>query len=58
MGFPVTEALTPSLTGSLSPETRARWKERYRTIKKYGIRTAFSGLTTTSQKSFQIIYLY
>lgn len=40
-----TEALTPSLTGRLSPETRNRWKERYRRAKKYGIRTAFSGVT-------------
>ena len=47
MVFPTTEALTPSLTSRLSPDTRAKWKERYRIAKKYGIRTAFSGVTGT-----------
>ena len=47
MVFPTTEALTPSLTSRLSPDTRTKWKERYRIAKKYGIRTAFSGVTGT-----------
>ena len=47
MVFPTAEALTPSLTGHLSADTRAIWKERYRTAKKYGIRTVFSGVTGT-----------
>ena len=43
--IPTAEALTPSLTSRLSPETRTKWKERYRTAKKYGIRAAFTGVT-------------
>lgn len=45
MVFPTAEGLTPSLTSRLSAATRARWKERYRIGKKYGIRAAFSGVT-------------
>ena len=47
MVFPTTEALTPSLTSRLSADTRAKWKEHYRIAKKYGIRTAFSGVIGT-----------
>ena len=43
--LPTAEALTPSLTQNLHPATRALWKERYRTAKKYGIRVAFTGVT-------------
>ena len=39
------EALTPCLTKRLSPERRNRLKEHYRKVKKYGIRTAFAGIT-------------
>ena len=38
---------TPCLMGGLSPERRNRLKERYRKIKKYGIRAGFAGLTGT-----------
>ena len=47
MVFPTTGALTPSLTSRLSANTRAKWKERYRIVKKYGIRMVFSGVTCT-----------
>ena len=47
MVLPTTEALTPSLTQGLSTETRLRWKERYRTAKKYGIRSAFAAVSGT-----------
>lgn len=47
MVFPTADALTPCLTSRLSAETRNIWKERYRIGKKYGIRTAFSGVTGT-----------
>lgn len=39
--------LTPSLTGRLHPDTRAKWKERYRFTKKYGLRVAFGAVTGT-----------
>ena len=39
------EALTPCLTKRLSPERRNRLKERYRKVKKYGIRAGFAGVT-------------
>ena len=45
MVLPTTEALTPCLTSRLSSDTRAKWKERYRIGKKYGIRAGFSGVT-------------
>ena len=47
MVFPTADALTLCLTSRLSAETRNIWKERYRIGKKYGIRTAFSGVTGT-----------
>lgn len=47
MVLPTTEALTPCLTSRLSSDTRAKWKERYRIGKKYGIRAGFSGVTGT-----------
>ena len=47
MVLPTAEGLTPSLTSRLSADTRARWKERYRIGKKYGLRAAFSGVTCT-----------
>lgn len=47
MVLPVAEALTPCAMGRCSPETRNRWKERYRYAKKYGIRAAFAGVSVT-----------
>lgn len=51
MVLPTTEAFTLCLTGRLSSDTRAKWKERYRIGKKYGIRVAFSGVTGTGLAS-------
>lgn len=39
------EALTPCLTNCLLSDTLTKWKERYRQIKKYGIRAVFSSVT-------------
>jgi len=47
MVFSTADVLKPCLTSRLSAETRNIWKERYRIGKKYGIRTAFSGVTGT-----------
>ena len=47
MVFPTAEALTPCLTGRLSPETRKIWKERYRITKKYGVRVGFGAISGT-----------
>jgi hypothetical protein len=48
MVLPRAEALTPCLMGRCSPQTRERWKGRYRYAKKYGIRAGFAGVTGTS----------
>lgn len=45
--YGITDNITPCLTSRLSSDTRAKWKERYRIGKKYGIRAAFSGVTGT-----------
>jgi hypothetical protein len=47
MEIPISEGLTPCLTGGWSCERRRRWKERYRYVKKCGIRVGFAGVTTT-----------
>ena len=47
MVLPRAEALTPCLMGRCSPQTRERWKGRYRYAKKYGIRAGFAGVTGT-----------
>lgn len=47
MVLPGAEALTPCLMGRCSPETRKLWKDRYRSVKKYGIRAGFVGVTGT-----------
>jgi hypothetical protein len=47
MVFPTAEALTPCLTQKLPPETRKKWRERYRSVKKYGVRTMFGAVTGT-----------
>ena len=47
MVFSTADVLKPCLTSRLLAETRNIWKERYRIGKKYGIRTAFSGVTGT-----------
>ena len=47
MVFPTAEALTPCLTGKLPPETRDKWKERYRITKKYGVRVGFGAISGT-----------
>lgn len=45
MVLPSAEALTPCLTKRLSPERRNNLKEKYRKVKKYGIRFAFGSVT-------------
>ena len=46
MVFPTAETLTmPCLTQRLSPETRDKWKDRYRYTKKYGVRITFGVVT-------------
>lgn len=43
--LPTAEALTPCLTQRLTPETREKWKERYRVTKKYGVRVGFASVS-------------
>ena len=45
MVLPTTDALTPCILGKCSPETRNKWKERYRFAKKYGIRASFTTIS-------------
>ena len=46
MVLPVAEALTtPSLTSRMNPAARARFKEKYRVAKKYGIKAAWGVVT-------------
>jgi hypothetical protein len=47
MVFPVVVSITPCLTQKLSPESRKKLKEYYRTAKKYGIRGLFSLVSGT-----------
>lgn len=47
MVLPSVEALTPCLTQSLSAKTRLKLRERYRVLKKYGIRVGFGAVTGT-----------
>jgi len=47
MVFPVNDSISPCLTQKLSPESRRKLKEYYRTTKKYGIRGLFGVVSGT-----------
>jgi hypothetical protein len=47
MVFTAVVSITPCLTQKLSPESREKLKEYYRTAKKYGIRSLFTVVSGT-----------